>query len=69
MSIVKVSEVKNTIKVKGKLTSIDDVGLNIVDMKTEEKETLTFEDLKLFLGKTITLSVGDSTKDEIGDAE
>lgn len=63
--IIKTQEVKNIIKAKGKLVSIDDIGLNLIDPKTDEKETLTFDELKLFIGRQISLSVGDSTKDEI----
>lgn len=67
--IVKTQEVKNTIKAKGRLEAIDDMGLVIVDPKTDEKEMLTYDELRVFIGKTVTLSVGESKKDEIVTTE
>lgn len=62
--LVKISELKRTIKAKGKVVSVDDAGIQIMDSKTEEISILTYDVFKMFMGKEISFSVADSEKDE-----
>ncbi|MGI6168438.1 MAG: hypothetical protein ACOYI4_01815 [Christensenellales bacterium] len=63
--IIKEQEIKNTLKAKGKLVGIDDDGLHIEDPKSHEVEVLSLDELKIFRGRTITISVADSKKTDI----
>lgn len=67
MAIVKEQEIKNTLKVKGRLVGIDDDGLHIEDEKDKTVDTIDLSQFKIFNGKTINLSVSESTKSEIVD--
>jgi hypothetical protein len=69
MSIVKEQEIKNKVTAKGILVCVDDEGLHIKDSKSEEIDVLSFDDFKMFLNKTISFSVADSTKKEIEEDE
>lgn len=64
MAILKIQELKTTIKAKGKVTAIDDAGVHIVDPKTEEEATLTLDVFKCFIGKEMNFSVSESAKSE-----
>ena len=64
MSILKIQELKTTIKAKGRVTAIDDAGVHIVDPKTEEEATLTLDVFKGFIGKEMNFSVSESAKTE-----
>jgi hypothetical protein len=63
--IVKEQEIKNKLKAKGKLVAIDDDGLHIEDEKSGEVETLSLDELKIFKGRIINISVADTTKLDI----
>ena len=65
--IIKEQEIKNKLKAKGKLVAIDDDGLHIEDEKSGDVETLSLDELKIFKGRMITISVADSTKRDIED--
>lgn len=65
--IIKEQEIKNKLKTKGELVAIDDDGMHIEDDKSGVVETLSLDDLKFFIGKTITITVADSTKFEVDD--
>ena len=65
--IIKEQEIKNKLKAKGELVAIDDDGMHIEDDKSGAVETLSPDDLKFFIGKTITVTVADSTKFEVDD--
>ena len=69
MAITKEQEIKNTLKAKGRLVSIDDDGLHIEDEKTGEVDTLSLDQFKIFKGRTIAFSVAESTKVEIEDED
>jgi len=69
MSIKKEVEVKNTINVKGTLSSISPTGFDIEDEKSGEIETLKFTDFEPFLGKSLKLSVCESVKKEVEDTD
>lgn len=64
MAILKIQELKTTIKAKGKVIGIDDAGVHIVDPKTEEEATLTLDVFKCFVGKEMNFSVSESAKSE-----
>ena len=64
MAILKIQELKTTIKAKGMVTAIDDVGVHIINPKTEEEATLTLDVFKCFIGKEINFSVSESAKSE-----
>lgn len=64
MSLLKITELKRTIKAKGTVDNVDDGGIVIIDPKTEEKSVLTYDAFKDFVGKEINLSVSESTKQE-----
>ncbi len=67
--IVKEKEIKNKLKAKGVLVNIDKNGFRIKDEKTEIVELLSFDDLKIFINKSISFSMADSIKEDIeGDA-
>lgn len=63
--IIKEQEIKNKLKAKGKLVGIDDDGLHIEDDKSGETDILSLDELKIFKGRTITISVADSKKTDI----
>lgn len=67
--IIKEQEIKNKLKAKGKLVAIDDDGLHIEDEKSGDVETLSLDELKIFKGRMITISVADSTKRDIEDED
>lgn len=62
--LVKIQELKNTIKAKGKVLGVDDAGVHIADPKTEEVAVLNLDLFKDFIGKDISLSVTESAKSE-----
>lgn len=62
--VKKEMEVKTKITAKGILQGIDDEGLHIEDTKSGETDTLSLDALKMFIGKEISFSVGDSQKVE-----
>lgn len=64
MAILKIQELKTTIKAKGLVTAIDDAGVHIIDPKTEEEATLTLDVFKCFVGKEMNFSVSESAKTE-----
>jgi len=64
MAILKIQELKTTIRAKGEVVGIDDAGVHIVDPKTEEEATLTLDVFKCFIGKEINFSVTESAKSE-----
>ena len=64
MAILKIQELKTTIKAKGTVTAIDDAGVHIVDPKTEEEATLTLDVFKGFVGKEMSFSISESAKTE-----
>ena len=63
--IKKTQEIKNTLNAKGQLVKIDEEGLHIYDKKTEEVEVLSFEDFNIFVGSEISITVAESTKQDI----
>jgi len=65
LSIIKEQKIENKIKAKGILKDIDNDGLHIEDEKSGDVETLSLDDLKIFKGKSITISIADTTKTEI----
>lgn len=67
--ISKTRETKDTAKAKGILKAIDDAGFHIEDEKTGEVELLEMDFLNAFVGKSIVLSVVESTKQTISVAE
>jgi len=67
MSIKKEVETKNKITVKGTLVSVGANELEIEDDKSGEIETFSFNDMGLFVGKSINLTVADSVKKDIED--
>lgn len=64
MSLLKIQELKRTVKAKGKVTAVDEKGVYILDPKTEEVALLSLDVFRLFIGSEITFSVSDSAKDE-----
>lgn len=64
MAILKIQELKTTIKAKGIVTAIDDAGVHIIDSKTEQEATLTLDVFKGFIGKEMNFSVSESAKTE-----
>ncbi len=65
--IVREREIKNRFKAKGILTKIDDVGLYIEDEKEGTVDVLKFQDLKIFVGKTINFGISTISKEDIED--
>ena len=63
--INKEQEIKNTLKAKGQLVKIDEEGLHIYDKKTEEIDILNLDDFKIFIGSDISITVKESTKQDI----
>jgi len=63
--IKKTQEIKNTLNAKGQLVKIDEEGLHIYDKKTEEVEVLSFDDFNIFVGSEISITVAESTKQDI----
>jgi len=54
---VKIEEIKNTkFSAKGILTEVSVDGFVIEDEKSGDIETLTFEDIKTLIGKSVTIS-------------
>lgn len=54
---VKKEEVKNTkFSAKGILNAISEEGFTIEDEKTGDIETLTFDDIKTLIGKSVTIA-------------
>ena len=54
---VKIEEIKNTkFSAKGILTEISVDGFVIEDEKSGDIETLTFEDIKILIGKSVTIA-------------
>ena len=62
--IKKTQEIKNTLNAKGQLVKIEE-GLHIYDKKTEEVEVLSFDDFNIFVGSEISITVAESTKQDI----
>ena len=62
--LLKITEVKNTIKAKGTVVAVDDSGIHICDPKTEEVAILTLDAFKIFLNKEINFSVSENAKSE-----
>lgn len=62
--LVKINELKRTIKAKGKVVNVDEKGVYILDKKTEEIALLSLDLFKLFIGSEITFSIADSEKNE-----
>lgn len=67
MSIVKEQEVKNVIRVKGTVIDVTPEALVIEDDKTGEIDRFDFEDFGMFLEKSISFTVSESSKREIGE--
>ena len=65
MVITKEQEIKNTLKAKGQLVKIDEEGLHIYDKKSEKVEILSLDDFKIFIESDISISVAESTKQDI----
>jgi len=63
--ITKEQEIKNTLKAKGQLVKIDEEGLHIYDKKSEKVEILSLDDFKIFIEGDISISVAESTKQDI----
>jgi len=63
--ITKEQEIKNTLKAKGQLVKIDEEGLHIYDKKSEKVEILSLDDFKIFIESDISISVAESTKQDI----
>jgi len=63
--ITKEQEIKNTLKAKGQLVKIDEEGLHIYDKKSEEVDVLSLDDFKIFIEGDISISVSESTKQDI----
>ena len=63
--ITKEQEIKNTLKAKGQLVKIDEEGLHIYDKKSEEVDVLSLDDFKIFIEGDISISVAESTKQDI----
>jgi len=63
--ITKEQEIKNTLKAKGQLVKIDEEGLHIYDKKNEKVEILSLDDFKIFIEGDISISVAESTKQDI----
>ena len=63
--IKKTQEIKNTLNAKGQLVKIDEEGLHIYDKKTGEVEVLSFDDFNIFVGSEISITVAESTKQDI----
>lgn len=60
------TETKNKITLKGILEDIGDNEITVVDEKTGETDVLNIlEDLSMFIGKAINLTIGDSVKTEM----
>jgi len=54
---VKIEEIKNTkFSAKGILTEVSVDGFVIEDEKSGDIETLTFEDIKTLIGKSVTIA-------------
>jgi hypothetical protein len=64
MSLLRIQELKNTIKAKGLVKGIDDAGVHIEDPKTKEIAVLNLDVFQAFVGKDINLSVIESAKSE-----
>ena len=67
MVITKEQEIKNTLKAKGKLIKIDKEGLHIFgkNKKQEVIEVLSLDDFNIFIGSEISITVAESTKQDI----
>ena len=67
MVITKEQEIKNTLKAKGKLIKIDKEGLHIFgkNKKQEVIEVLSLDDFNIFIGSEISITVTESTKQDI----
>lgn len=65
--IIRERETRNKIKAKGVLVDVDDVGLHIEDEKTEAVEVLSFDEMKMFVGKNISFGMADVVKEDIGN--
>jgi len=54
---VKIEEIKNTkFSAKGILNEVSELGFVIEDEKSGDIETLTFEDIKTLVGKSVTIA-------------
>lgn len=65
--IIRERETRNRLKAKGVLVDVDDVGLHIEDEKTEAVEVLSFEEMKMFVGKNINFGMADVVKEDISN--
>jgi len=67
MVITKEQEIKNTLKAKGKLIKIDEEGLHIFGKNKKEEviEVLSLDDFNIFIGSEISITVAESTKQDI----
>ena len=67
MVITKEQEIKNTLKAKGKLIKIDEEGLRIFGKNKKEEviEVLSLDDFNIFIGSEISITVAESTKQDI----
>lgn len=63
--IIREKETKRRLKAKGLLLKVDDDGLHIEDEKTGMVDTLSMDDLKMFLGRSITFNMNDAVKEDM----
>ncbi len=47
------------------MLKVDDDGLHIEDEKTGMVDTLSMDDLKMFLGRSITFNMNDAVKEDM----
>lgn len=65
--ILKEKETRRKLKAKGLLVKINENGLHIEDEKTGDIDTLSMDDLEMFLGQSISFSMSDVVKEDMED--
>ena len=65
--ILKEKETRRKLKAKGLLVKVDENGLHIEDEKTGGIDTLSVDDLKMFIGESINFSMSDVVKEDMDD--
>lgn len=58
-------EQKSKIAAKGKLLAVNETGILLEDAKEFTKDLITLEELRTFVGKEISITLAESSKEEV----